>query len=126
MLGAPEPLEPLRRELDEYFQGERRQFDVPVDVSSLTSFHRQVLGALSTVSYGTTTTYGDLAKRVARPRAARAIGTAMSRNPVPIVLPCHRVLGATGKLTGYAGGLELKSMLLALEGGSLPDEGGRL
>lgn len=125
VLGAAEPVEPLRRELDEYFQGKRRAFDVAVDLTGATSFHREVLSCLATVRYGTTTTYGQLAERVSRPRAARAIGGAMNRNPVPIVLPCHRVVGASGALTGYAGGLEVKSRLLALEGVSLTGNVGR-
>ena len=124
VLGSAGPLEPLRGELDEYFEGKRRRFDVPVDLSGLTSFQRTALGALSDVGYGMAITYGELARRVARPQAARAVGGAMHRNPVPIVVPCHRVIGADGRLTGYAGGLERKRSLLALEGVSLePPQG---
>jgi methylated-DNA-[protein]-cysteine S-methyltransferase len=83
------------------------------------SFNEQVLHELARVPYGTTTTYGTLAKQVGHPTAARAVGTVMNRNPLPIVLPCHRVVGANGSLTGYAGGLERKRQLLALEGGML-------
>ena len=79
-------------------------------------FYRQVLGELARVPYGETTTYGTLAKRVDRPAAARAVGTVMNRNPIPIVLPCHRVVGSTGSLVGYAGGLDRKLTLLELEG----------
>lgn len=109
------PLERVRRELDEYFEGTRRDFDLPIDLRA-SSFNVEVLRRLALVPYGTTTTYGTLAALVGRPRAARAIGTVMNRNPIPIVLPCHRVLGANGALTGYAGGLDRKLALLRLEG----------
>ena len=78
-----------------------------------------MLGELARVEYGTTTTYGTLAAQAGNPRAARAVGTVMNRNPIPIVLPCHRVIGASGSLTGYAGGLDLKERLLRLEGAIL-------
>ncbi len=82
-------------------------------------FARQVLDELARVPYGQTTTYGTLAGRVGAPRAARAVGTVMNRNPIPIVLPCHRVIGANGSLTGYGGGLDVKERLLRLEGAML-------
>ena len=82
-------------------------------------FNAEVLDELARVPYGTTTTYGALAAKVGRPRAARAIGTVMNRNPIPIVLPCHRVIGANGSLTGYGGGLDRKLQLLQLEGAIL-------
>jgi len=82
-------------------------------------FHEQVLHELAQVPYGITTTYGALANKVGRPQAARAVGTVMNRNPIPIVLPCHRVLGSNGSLTGYAGGLDMKLKLLQLEGAIL-------
>ena len=82
-------------------------------------FHRRVLSELARVPYGEVTTYGRLAEQAERPRAARAVGTVMNRNPLPIVLPCHRVVGSTGKLVGYAGGLERKERLLRLEGALL-------
>ncbi len=106
----------VRRELDEYFAGKRRHFDLEPDVRFLTDYNRVVLEELARVEYGTTTTYGSLAARTGNPRAARAVGTVMNRNPIPIVLPCHRVVGASGSLTGYAGGLERKELLLRLEG----------
>jgi methylated-DNA-[protein]-cysteine S-methyltransferase len=109
------PLDDVRRELDEYFEGRRTAFDLPLDVR-VAPFHEQVLNRLARVPYGTTTTYGSLAAQVGRPRAARAVGTVMNRNPLPIVLPCHRVVGANGSLTGYAGGLDRKRTLLAFEG----------
>jgi methylated-DNA-[protein]-cysteine S-methyltransferase len=114
------PLDEPRRELDEYFEGRRRDFELPIDLRAVPDFHREVLGELRRVPYGQTTTYGTLAARTGRPKAARAVGTVMNRNPVPIVLPCHRVVGANGKLVGYGGGLERKARLLRLEG-ALPD-----
>jgi methylated-DNA-[protein]-cysteine S-methyltransferase len=112
------PLDEVRRELDEYFEGRRREFDLPLDLR-VASFNEAVLNELARVPYGRTETYGGLAAKVGRPRAARAVGTIMNRNPIPIVLPCHRVVGANGSLTGYAGGLEVKRTLLELEGATL-------
>lgn len=105
-----------RRQLDEYFAGRRRAFDLPVDVRAAAPFAQRVLAELARVPFGETTTYGTLAQRVGAPRAARAVGTVMNRNTIPIVLPCHRVVGANGSLTGYAGGLDVKERLLRLEG----------
>jgi methylated-DNA-[protein]-cysteine S-methyltransferase len=118
-LRSPKPIDAARRELDEYFEGRRRRFDLPVDVEFLADFNRRVLRELAGVPYGEMVTYGELAARAARPRAARAVGMVMNRNPLPIVLPCHRVVGANGKLVGYAGGLERKETLLRLEGAIL-------
>jgi methylated-DNA-[protein]-cysteine S-methyltransferase len=112
------PLDDIRRELDEYFDGTRTTFDLPIDLR-VAPFHAEVLRELALVPYGRTDTYGALAARVGRPRAARAVGTAMNRNPIPIVLPCHRIVGANGSLTGYAGGLDVKRRLLELEGATL-------
>jgi methylated-DNA-[protein]-cysteine S-methyltransferase len=112
------PLDDVRRELDEYFAGRRTAFDLPLDLR-VAPFNEQVLHELARVPYGRTTTYGSLAAQVGRPRAARAVGTVMNRNPLPIVLPCHRVVGASGALTGYAGGLDRKRTLLALEGATV-------
>ncbi|MDX6408658.1 MAG: methylated-DNA-[protein]-cysteine S-methyltransferase [Gaiellaceae bacterium] len=119
VLRSPKPIDPTRRELDEYFEGTRATFDLPLDVELLADFNRRVLGELARVPYGEVVTYGELAARSARPRAARAVGMVMNRNPLPIVLPCHRVIGSNGKLTGYAGGLERKEALLRLEGAIL-------
>ena len=94
VLRSAKPIDPARRELDEYFDGRRRTFDLPVDVALLAEFNRRVLGELARVPYGEVVTYGELAARAERPRAARAVGTVMNRNPLPIVLPCHRVIGA--------------------------------
>ena len=113
------PIDPARRQLDEYFEGKRRRFDLPVDVAMLADFNRRVLRELARVPYGEVVTYGELAARAARPRAARAVGTVMNRNPLPIVLPCHRVVGASGALVGYGGGLPRKERLLRLEGAIL-------
>ena len=112
------PIDDVRRELDEYFEGSRREFDLPLDLR-VASFNAEVLAELARVPYGVTTTYGTLADKVGHPRAARAVGTVMNRNPIPIVLPCHRVVGANGSLTGYAGGLDRKLQLLQLEGAIL-------
>jgi len=112
------PLDDVRRELDEYFAGKRRTFDLPLDLR-VAPFHAAVLAELARVPYGETDTYGALAAKAGSPRAARAVGTVMNRNPIPIVLPCHRIVGASGALTGYAGGLEIKRHLLQLEGAKL-------
>jgi methylated-DNA-[protein]-cysteine S-methyltransferase len=109
------PLDDVRRELDEYFEGRRQSFDLPLDLR-VAPFPESVLHELALVPYGATTTYGTLAARAGNPKAARAVGTVMNRNPIPIVLPCHRVVGASGALVGYAGGLDRKVALLTLEG----------
>jgi methylated-DNA-[protein]-cysteine S-methyltransferase len=119
VLRSPRPIDPVRRELEEYFEGRRRTFDLPVDLRPSAEFSRRVLEELAHVPFGEVTTYGELARRAERPRAARAVGTVMNRNPVPIVLPCHRVVGAGGGLVGYAGGLDRKETLLRLEGALL-------
>jgi len=119
VLRVPRRVDDVRRELDEYFEGRRTEFDLPLDVSRVPEFQRVVLHELALVPYGEVTTYGALAARVGKPRAARAVGGAMNRNPIPIVLPCHRVIGASGSLTGYGGGLDRKRALLKLEGGLL-------
>lgn len=116
ILRAPRALDETKRELDDYFEGRRRDFELDLDLTTAGGFHRQVLRRLALVPYGQTTTYGALAAAAGRPRAARAVGTAMNRNPIPIVLPCHRVVGASGSLVGYGGGLERKVALLRLEG----------
>jgi methylated-DNA-[protein]-cysteine S-methyltransferase len=115
VLRASRAIDPVKRELDEYFAGRRREFDLPVDLRGRSEFTRAVLEELGRVPYGEVTTYGALAARSGRPRAARGVGTIMNRNPIPIVLPCHRVVGSTGSLVGYGGGLERKRLLLDLE-----------
>jgi methylated-DNA-[protein]-cysteine S-methyltransferase len=119
VLRSPRSVDPVRRELDEYFEGRRQAFDLPLDLRALPPFTVSVLRELARVPYGETTTYGTLAARVGRPRAARAVGTVMNRNRIPIVLPCHRVVGSSGDLVGYAGGLDRKLSLLRLEGAIL-------
>ena len=119
ILRSGRPVDRVRRELDEYFEGRRHAFDLELDLRAAPEFHRRVLAELARVEYGQTTTYGALAVRAGKPRAARAVGTVMNRNPVPIVLPCHRVVGANGSLTGYGGGLDRKEWLLRLEGALL-------
>jgi methylated-DNA-[protein]-cysteine S-methyltransferase len=113
------PLDDVRRELDEYFAGRRRAFDLALDLR-VAGFQESVLHELARVPYGRTDTYGHLAARVGKPKAARAVGMVMNRNPIPIILPCHRIVGANGSLTGYAGGLDVKRTLLELEGVTLP------
>jgi methylated-DNA-[protein]-cysteine S-methyltransferase len=119
VLRSSPPVDRVHRELDEYLAGRRRTFDVEPDLRGQPAFYTRVLAELARVGYGETTTYGALAARAGNPRAARAVGTVMNRNPVPIVLPCHRVVGANGSLTGYGGGLPRKEQLLRLEGAIL-------
>jgi methylated-DNA-[protein]-cysteine S-methyltransferase len=121
VLRAPRPLDDVRRQLDEYFDEKRTEFELAVDLSPAADFTRQVLTRLAKVPHGQVTTYGALAKAAGRPRAARAVGTVMNRNPIPIVLPCHRVVGANGALVGYGGGLDRKRLLLSLEGALLDE-----
>jgi methylated-DNA-[protein]-cysteine S-methyltransferase len=101
-------------QLTEYFAGERTEFDVPLDLDG-TDFQRQAWRALSDVPYGETTSYGAQAAAIGRPGAARAVGSANGQNPVPIILPCHRIVGADGSLTGFGGGLDIKQRLLDIE-----------
>ena len=107
-------LDEAARQLAEYFEGRRRDFDLPLAPVG-TPFQLEVWAALREIPYGQTRSYKDIACAVGRPLACRAVGMANNRNPLPIVIPCHRVVGASGALTGYAGGLEVKSKLLALE-----------
>ncbi len=115
---APEHpvLQQAVRQLQEYFAGSRSRFDLPLDLTHGTPFQQGVWQALLAIEPGRTTSYAELGRRLGRPQAARAVGAAVGRNPVSIVVPCHRVLGTAGALTGYAGGLERKSALLRLEG----------
>ena len=109
-------LEPARRQLTEYFAGERRDFDLPLRPAGA-PFQLRVWEQLLTVPYGETASYGEIAAELGAPTASRAVGAANGRNPIAIVVPCHRVIGANGSLTGYAGGLECKRALLDLEVG---------
>ena len=108
------PLENARRQLEEYFAGSRKDFDLPVILKG-TEFQVAVLKALQQIPYGETVSYGDIARRIGRPKAVRAVGAANGRNPIPIVVPCHRVIGSSGDLTGFGGGLDTKEALLRLE-----------
>jgi len=109
-----EPFENTRVQLTEYFGGERKIFDLPLLLSG-TEFQVSVLEALQEIPYGETASYGDVAKRIGRPKAVRAVGAANGRNPIPIIVPCHRVIGSSGDLTGFGGGLDTKAALLRLE-----------
>jgi methylated-DNA-[protein]-cysteine S-methyltransferase len=102
-------------QLQQYFAGLRQEFDLPLDLSSGTEFQQMVWAALQHINAGTTASYGAISRRIGKPTAVRAVGAAIGRNPLGIVVPCHRVLGANGTLTGYAGGLERKTSLLKLE-----------
>jgi len=117
------------RQLEEYFAGRRKQFALTLDVSG-TAFQRRVWNALLTIPFGETRSYGQIATQIGNPNAVRAVGAANGRNPVSIVAPCHRVVGSTGALTGFAGGLDVKARLLAFEGalvrpGTEPARGSR-
>ncbi|MEK6278367.1 MAG: methylated-DNA--[protein]-cysteine S-methyltransferase [Actinomycetota bacterium] len=116
VLDAPDRLDEARRELDLYFEGRLRDFDLPLDWQLTRGFRRKVLRATARIPYGHTRSYTEMAKRAGSPRAVRAAGSALGSNPLPIVVPCHRVLRLGGDLGGYGGGLELKQALLELEG----------
>jgi methylated-DNA-[protein]-cysteine S-methyltransferase len=111
---AKGPVGQAIRQLKEYFAGKRVDFDLPLAPQG-TEFQRTVWQRLQEIPYGETISYGELAKRVGNPKASRAVGAANGQNPIPIVIPCHRVIGANGKLTGFGGGLPTKEALLALE-----------
>jgi methylated-DNA-[protein]-cysteine S-methyltransferase len=116
MLEAPARLDPLRRQLEEYFEGRRRGFDLPIDWSLTRGFTRGVLQATARIPYGEVGTYASVAGAAGSPRAVRAAGNALGANPMPVVVPCHRVLRSGGALGGYTGGVERKEFLLRLEG----------
>jgi methylated-DNA-[protein]-cysteine S-methyltransferase len=109
-------LDPIRRELDEYFEGRRRAFELPLDWTLVGPFAKRVLGATAQIPYGRVSTYTEVAAEAGSPRGSRAAGNALGANPIPIVVPCHRVLRGSGALGGYAGGLPRKQFLLELEG----------
>jgi methylated-DNA-[protein]-cysteine S-methyltransferase len=113
---APAPLEAVRRELDEYFSGRRREFELDLDWTLVGRFGRRVLRVTSEIPYGGVQSYGEVAADAGSPRGSRAAGNALGSNPIPIVIPCHRVLRTGGALGGYGGGLERKRWLLELEG----------
>jgi methylated-DNA-[protein]-cysteine S-methyltransferase len=116
VLEAPARLDAARRELDEYFEGRRRDFDLPLDWALTRGFTSRVLQATAGIAFGSTSTYAEVAGRAGSPRAVRAAGNALGANPLPVVVPCHRVLRTGGGIGGYTGGLERKEYLLRLEG----------
>ncbi len=120
---AEDPEHPVlleaERQLDQYFAGKRQEFTVQLDFAG-TEFQNQVWHALLAIPFGETRTYGEIARQIGKPAAVRAVGAANGRNPISIIAPCHRVIGSTGKLTGFAGGLEAKAHLLALEDAKRP------
>ncbi len=117
ILEAPRRLDPVRRELDRYFEGKLRDFEVPLDWSLAGDFARRVLRRTARIPYGSVASYGDVAMGVGTPRGARAVGNALGSNPIPVVVPCHRVVRTGGAIGGYGGGLTRKRWLLALEAG---------
>lgn len=116
MLEAPERLDAVRRELDQYFEGRRRDFDLPIDWRLTAGFVQKVLRETARIPFGQTRSYAEMARSAGSPRAFRAAGSALGANPIPIVVPCHRVLRTGGGLGGYGGGLDVKRRLLELEG----------
>jgi methylated-DNA-[protein]-cysteine S-methyltransferase len=110
----PRPFKKTITQLQEYFAGKRREFDLPL-VPEGTAFQLKVWNTLRTIPYGKTWSYGELARRIRKPKASRAVGAANGQNPIPIIVPCHRVIGADGSLTGFGGGLKIKRILLELE-----------
>lgn len=124
ILEAPARLDRTRRELDEYFSRERRRFDIPIDWSLISGYARAVLERTSEIPYGQASSYAEVSAAAGSPRGARATGNALGSNPIPIVIPCHRVLRSGGGIGGYTGGLHRKRFLLALESGA-DDEGPR-
>jgi methylated-DNA-[protein]-cysteine S-methyltransferase len=121
--GRPGAVAETERQMKEYFGGERLGFELPLDPCG-TAFQRSVWFALGEIPYGETTTYGQIAAKVGKPTAFRAVGATNGRNPLPLVLPCHRVIGSNGKLVGFGGGLELKGQLLAHERAVLASRAG--
>lgn len=115
-----ELLEAARAQLHEYFAGRRRTFDLPLSLTGCGEFQRQVLAEVAAIPFGMTESYGRIAARVGRPQASRAVGQANGRNPISLLIPCHRVIGSNGTLTGYGGGLPAKTWLLQHEGVLLP------
>jgi O-6-methylguanine DNA methyltransferase len=113
---GPKRVRQAVEQLREYFAGRRRRFDISVDLAGQTPFQRQVLEAAARVPAGAVASYGDIARAIGRPTATRAVGAALGQNPVPIVVPCHRIIGSDGGLHGYGGGLDIKEKLLRLEG----------
>src|SRR3954452_5144312 len=123
VIEAPGRLDDARRQLDDYFSGRLTAFSLPIDWSLVGDFGRRVLGRTAAIPYGSVSTYGDVARAIGSPRAARATGNALGSNPMPIVVPCHRVVASGGKMGGYTGGIERKQLLLTLERGGDEEPG---
>ena len=121
ILHAPRRLDQVARQLAEYFDGDRRDFVLPLDFQLAHGFRREVLACLVMIDYGQTETYAQVAAATGHPRAVRAVGTACATNPLPVIVPCHRVLRSDGKLGGYVGGPQTKTALLSLEAGRYAD-----
>ena len=121
ILYTPRRLDQVARQLAEYFEGERREFVLPLDFRLAHGFRREVLSRLRMINYGRTESYSQVATATGHPRAVRAVGTACATNPLPVIVPCHRVLRSDGKLGGYIGGLQAKAALLSLEAGGASD-----
>jgi methylated-DNA-[protein]-cysteine S-methyltransferase len=117
---APARMERVRRELDEYFSGSRRDFEVPLDRVLMSAFAKKILAATAAIPYGSVSTYTEMAAAAGSPRGSRAAGNALGSNPIPLIVPCHRVLRTGGNLGGYGGGLDRKRWLLELEGALTP------
>ena len=122
---AEKPFREVKRQLKAYFEGKLQDFDLPLSPQG-TEFQLKVWKTLRTIPYGKTWSYGELARRIRRPDAQRAVGAANGQNPIPVIVPCHRVIGADGSLTGFGGGLPIKQKLLALEGALPPQQELRL
>jgi methylated-DNA-[protein]-cysteine S-methyltransferase len=113
---SKESFENILQQLAEYFAGDRQEFDLPINLNG-TDFQRQVWRELQKIPYGKTAAYSEIAKRIGNPKACRAVGLANNKNPIPIIVPCHRIIGKDGSLTGFGGGLDLKKQLLNIESG---------
>lgn len=116
ILESPKQLDATRRQLDEYFAGDRQRFEIPIDWTLVGEWGRKILDACARIPFGEVRTYGEMAAAAGSPKASRAAGTALGHNPVPVVVPCHRVLRSGGAMGGYTGGLHIKEHLLRLEG----------
>ncbi len=112
----PQIVSTCKEQLNKYFEGKLKIFTIPIKIETGTKFQREVWKALQSIPYGETRSYKDIAIQIANPKAVRAVGGANNKNPIGIVIPCHRVIGSSGKLVGYAGGLDKKEMLLKIEG----------